>query len=678
MQFSKLRIGQKLVLALAIAIFITFLIAALVIARIGGNYAEETASDISATINGQVVNSVDVFARDLENTADRLLGALALGFPDRFRLDESTPVRLGERIVPTLYNGTRAVNQDYAFIDRFTAQTQAAATIFALDGKDLVRVTTSLKKADGSRAVGTPLDQKHPAYSKLMAGESYRGMAKLFGRDFFTKYVPIKEGNRVTGALFIGVDFTEALLKLKERLKTVKLGETGYVFVLNARSDDPEYGHFVIHPALEGKSGLEVKDVRGRPIIREMLEKGQGELRYLWQRSGASSATESLAALSRFEDFGWIIGTRADIAELSRSVTAVERIVLIVGLVLLIGLPLLVTLVVRRLVSQPLARLQRYCAEVEQKKDFTVTPPVHGGDEVGVTIEEVAGLLGNLRQTFSQLLTGVKRVDEASQSMAQSSRENAKNSGEASDAASSMAASVEELSVGISQISENANDAARLSSDAGMRSNEGGKTILAATAEMGQIATTVENTSAAISQLGEETRKISGIVSVIKEVAEQTNLLALNAAIEAARAGEAGRGFAVVADEVRKLAERTTQATTEIAGVTGSIQQRAEEAVRAMVNTVEQVQRGTALATEAGEAINEIRSGSEKVVEVVRLITESLSESSSASHNMANQTEIVANVAEQSNHAAKNAAQAADSLQQLTRDMRQTISQFRI
>ncbi|MGE5386954.1 MAG: methyl-accepting chemotaxis protein, partial [Betaproteobacteria bacterium] len=522
MQINRLRIGQKLVLVLGLAILVSFLIAGIIVGRIGNHYANDTASDSAETINGQVINMVEVFASELEHSADLLIGSLGLGYPDRFRLDESATTRVGERTVPALYSGQRPVSLDYGFIDRLTAQTKSVATIFARDGNDFVRITTSLKKEDGARAVGTVLDQKHPAYAKLIAGESYRGMAKLFGRSYFTKYQPIKEGNRVIGVLFVGVDFTDALAKLREQIKSVRLGETGYVFVVNANAADKEYGNFVVHPTLEGKSALEVQDARGKFMVKEMLEKKKGEVRYLWQRPNTSGASESLAVVAMFPEFDWMVATRADISELSRSVNAVQWAMLVVGLVLLIALPLLVFVAVRRLVTTPLGELRNFCAEIERSKDFTLRPPQHGEDEVGQTTDSVTRLLKVLRQTFTDLLEDIHKVDEASRSMSSTARETARNSGQASDSASAMAASVEELSVGINHIASSANEAAELSRDAGLRSQEGGKTILDATAEMNAIADKVRHTSSAITSLGEESRQISGIVAVIKEVAEQT------------------------------------------------------------------------------------------------------------------------------------------------------------
>ena len=677
MSLSRLRVGQKLVLAMAVTILVSFVVAGVVIQRVAGRHAIKTAEEFSGTVNAQVVGTVEAFAKELELTSERLLGAVKLGYPETYRLDDKVRVPVGERDTPALYNGTTLINNESAWLDRFFSESKTVATLFARDGEDFVRVTTSLKKEDGSRAVGTVLDRGHPAYARLKAGQEFHGIARLFGRDYYTRYQPITVGGQSLGVLFVGVDLTENLSKLKERLKAIRIGQTGYVFVVNSRSGAPEYGHFVAHPSLEGKSALDVKDENGRPFIQEMLDKKSGVIHYLWKGTGAS-ASDSVLQFATFDAFDWIIATRADQAELSQGVIAVGRVVLSAGVALLLLLPLLIYLVVRRVVTRPLTELQQFCTEVEQRRDLTLNLTTRANDEVGQTIGAVQRLMQTLRSAFGEILLRVEHLDAAARQLSSAAQDTAANSGKASDAASDMAASVEEMSVGISQISDSAGEAAKLSQAAGADSRDGGAIILRATSEMNAIAVTMQTTSAAIGALGEESKHISGIVSVIKEVAEQTNLLALNAAIEAARAGEQGRGFAVVADEVRKLAERTTKATDEIARMTGAIDTRARDAVHAMSEAMNQIENGSALATEAGAAINGIQSGADRVVAVVRQITESLAESSAASQNMANQTEKVAQVAEESNHAAQQSRQSAEDVVRLGEEVRATVAQFKI
>lgn len=678
MRIQTLRIGQKLVLVLALTLLVVFVTAGLVIKPIGVRYADLTASSFAATVNAQTVNMIRSFAKELENTSDRILGAAKLGYPDRYHLDESVKVRVGERTAPSLYNGNRLINQDFGFVDRFLIETRSIATIFVREGEDFIRITTSLKKEDGTRAIGTILDHSHPAYAKLKAGEGFHGVAKLFGREYYTRYEPLKEQGKVIGVLFIGVDLNESLAKIKEGVRSIKLGETGYIFVIGTNSNSPDFGNFIVHPALEGKNAVGLKDERGGFFIKEMFEKKTGEVRYLWKRAGTSTVAESVVRFNVVDELGWLIATRADVNELTSGVIAMEKAALIAGVIMLIILSLLIFVVVKRVVVKPLNELQLFCNEIEQTKNLTLHIPVRSKDELGQTTEAVLRLLKSLREAFSQILDRIQSLDVASGNLKSAANETAINSGKASDSSSEMAASVEQMSVGISQISDSANEAAVLSSKAGVNSQEGGKTILDATSEMNAIAEMMKKTSLAITALGEESRHISGIVTVIKEVADQTNLLALNAAIEAARAGEAGRGFSVVADEVRQLAERTRKATDEITQVTGSIHTRSDQALSSMKEVMSQIEKGASLATKAGNAISEIRTGSERVVVVVRQITDSLVESSSASQNLANQTERVAQIAEESNHAAKQSLKSAEDLARLAMEVRETVGQFKI
>ena len=241
-----------------------------------------------------------------------------------------------------------------------------------------------------------------------------------------------------------------------------------------------------------------------------------------------------------------------------------------------------------------------------------------------------------------------------------------------------MAAAVEEMTVSIGQVSENAHEARALSRRSGELSEQGAGVIQNAAAEMSQISDSVKESSQIIAALEQQSGEISAIVNVIKEIADQTNLLALNAAIEAARAGEQGRGFAVVADEVRKLAERTSKSTQEIAGMIEKIQGGTHSAFASMEGGVARVSNGVTLANEAAGSITQIKTEAARVVQVVGDISNSLKEQSVASNDIAKNVEKIAQMSEENSAAVQETAKAAQHLEQLATSMQNTIGRFKV
>ena len=331
-----------------------------------------------------------------------------------------------------------------------------------------------------------------------------------------------------------------------------------------------------------------------------------------------------------------------------------------------------------RSITLPLNRIQGIMEQVSASNDFTQTARIETKDEIGRMATAFDILMRNLRGTFVYLKQSIEKVDDAGKGLVIASDEAARASSLTSEASSSMAASVEEMSVSINQVSDNAKQASSLANKAGVLSAEGGQVISNTVKEMQQIGDAIDHVAEVIGKLGDQSDKISSIVQVIKEVADQTNLLALNAAIEAARAGEAGRGFAVVADEVRKLAERTTKATSEISNMIGDIQDSSQSAVSAMQQTVEQVKSGRDMAEHAGKAIVEIRQAAADVVSVVEDIADSIAEQSAASQSIAQQLEQVAQAAEENSSSSAESSTAAHHLGDLAHEMRDAAAKFTV
>ncbi len=276
-----------------------------------------------------------------------------------------------------------------------------------------------------------------------------------------------------------------------------------------------------------------------------------------------------------------------------------------------------------------------------------------------------------INQAANQLVVAVQQISGASTQLSGAIQEQ-------STSASMMAATIEELTVSIHHVSENADEAHQIASHSGQQSREGAHVIENTLSSMSGIAKTVQHSSAQVADLGQHSEHISSIIGVIQGIADQTNLLALNAAIEAARAGEQGRGFAVVADEVRLLAQNTGKSTKEIAGMIEKIQAGVRETVETMRNGVEEVNQGVTMAGTAGQAIIEIRDSSSKVLHVVDQISFALREQTAASQDVARSVERSAQMAEQNNQSIQELLKTSSSLDNLATGLQREVAKFQV
>ena len=331
-----------------------------------------------------------------------------------------------------------------------------------------------------------------------------------------------------------------------------------------------------------------------------------------------------------------------------------------------------------RSITRPLGVMQLAITRTANELDFTRAIEVESNDEVGRTLRAYNELLAKLRASFGEIQAASARMMNITAEVNQTSEEIADNSRAQSDASSGMAAAIEELTVSISMVATQAQDASRHTQESSTKADQGAEVILSTVRGIQTISESVRQTSGRIDALRIDSERISSVANIIKEIAEQTNLLALNAAIEAARAGEQGRGFAVVADEVRKLAERTSKSTQEISTLLAQMQGSAKQAVDSMGAAVREVDLGVENAQLAGQSIQEIKQGSNTVVGAVEEISEAVREQSAASTLISQRIEQIAQMTERNTAAAENTAEAVHRMSDMSHEIAEALSVYKV
>jgi len=332
---------------------------------------------------------------------------------------------------------------------------------------------------------------------------------------------------------------------------------------------------------------------------------------------------------------------------------------------------------VRTAVATPLREANTVLAQVAAG-DLTQHIAAQRKDEVGSVVASIARMQAQLRTMVGTIQGNAEQLASASNQLLVATQQIATATGAQSESSSSMAASVEEMTVSINHIADTSNGARQVAQDSGDTARRGGEVITQMTGEIGRIAQGMTQAASEVRALGTLSSEIGSIVKVIKEIAEQTNLLALNAAIEAARAGEAGRGFAVVADEVRKLAERTTTSTAEIAAIVSKVSAQTVGAAQTMEQQVAQIIATNRLADEAGGAVNGINDESQQVLHAVNEISDSLREQSQASNELAIHVERIAQMGQENSAAVEQTSATCRELNALAGELAAAVKVFRV
>ncbi len=333
---------------------------------------------------------------------------------------------------------------------------------------------------------------------------------------------------------------------------------------------------------------------------------------------------------------------------------------------------------VARSVNRPLSAVVNAAEYAVAHDDFTRGIPEDGTQETARVGQAINLLMGKFRSIISGAIRSSEGIADASGALSVSSSQVNRSSSAQADAASSVAAAVEEISVSVSETAANAQIATKTVENSRAGTAQAIAVMAKTVENVNGIASLIYKSGNNVGLLDESSKRIGGIVQVIREVADQTNLLALNAAIEAARAGEQGRGFAVVADEVRKLAERTSKATKEIADLIGDIQNHIDGTVTGMQQANTQVAESLELVGQTETALRRIDDDSREVANNVQSIADATHEQDAAIHQVATSVEKIAQMAEENSAAAASSSDTAVQLDTLSGTLKESVIHFKV
>jgi len=391
-----------------------------------------------------------------------------------------------------------------------------------------------------------------------------------------------------------------------------------------------------------------------------------------------SAPVDKIVASRYLDSWGWLVGTSLVINNIDAVFTQALYKFLAIAAGVLAVVVLLSVLVARSITRQLGGEPGDAVAVMRRVAQGDLTVEVNT-DKSNATslLAALSTMLASLRGMMSGMAASSAQVSAESQHISGASKKVSEAAQRQTDATTAMAAAMEEMTASIEQISQSAKETESNSSTAASLAEQGTRVVGEAAGEINQVAATVENASGKISALVKSAEEVGEIANVIKEIANQTNLLALNAAIEAARAGEQGRGFAVVADEVRKLAERTSEATIKIEEIIGAIRTETVSAIEAMQAAGPQVASGVDKAQNAEALLREIMSSASATLSRIRDVASAAREQSTASNAIASQVESVAQMVEHTTDSTVATAQSVEKLEQLAADLQSQVGKFR-
>lgn len=640
-------------------------------------------NEINKISDTNQVKEVSLISTQLEAQYDSIMQmthTLSNVLNDEFKALEVNPdetIKVGAFDSPVVTLEGEVLNLNFTKIDQFTRSTGATATIFVRDGSDFLRATTSLKKENGTRAIGTYLGNKHPGYQKLVSGQAYVGKAFLFGKNYMTKYVPVTKSGKTIAILYIGVAYDDILAEINQSLGKLSFGSSGYVYITDTGKNEAQ---LLLHPTLTGKN-LYQEFPELKSTFAKMYQSKHGSITYQARVAGRDQVVEnSKAVFQHIKGWDWVVAIKLYSDEYQGLI--ISNIINL-GILSIIGALLLSALlwfIIRRALK-PMSEITQGLELLGQGQlDFRFGKLNNRAskNEMDLLKRDITAMRDGLIGVITQVRNSSELLIESSHSIDQANNQLKHQSSKNEMESLQVASAIDQVASSIEHVANTANEVSEETVNARVVTNDGNDAMKDVEATVGELSNAFTHASNVIEEVEANSKSIGDVVDVINSIAEQTNLLALNAAIEAARAGEQGRGFAVVADEVRVLAQRTQQSTEEIRKVVESLQQNSQSAVNSMALGSQQVVDSVKKAGKAGELLAQIQASISTVEARMSSVAASTEEQSAASGQIRSSSLEMKTSASETFSQAEISGQHSQNIKALSQQLQQDLSSFKL
>jgi len=542
---------------------------------------------------------------------------------------------------------TSSISEAVPVVDKVKQLVGGTCTIFQRMNNegDMLRVATNVQDLEGKRAIGTYIPALNPdgtpnaVITAVLKGQAYRGLAYVVNAWYMTAYEPLADKTgKIIGMLYVG-EKLEAVDSLRRSIMNIEVGKTGYVAIIGAKGENR--GKFVISKggARNGEVIWNEKDAQGNLIIQEMTKKAlstpKGEAffyNYSWKNPGESASRRKVAAVMYFEPYDWLINAAAYEEELFKPLHHVQDVINgMYGKILLVGFlalllaaslamwlgnrmirPLsLATELAKKIAGGNIHEAKMDLAPVTLEERSESRGILVNGDETQELLQAFQAMVGNLDGLIGQVQRSGIQVTTSATEIAASARELEATVVEQAASTTEVTATSREISATAEDLVQTM-DGVGSSLDRTIKTAEAGRSDLSSMeGAMRGLATATSSISGKLGTINDRANKISNVVTVINKISDQTNLLSLNAAIEAEKAGEFGRGFSVVAREISRLADQTAIATQDIEHVVKEMQTSVSAGVMEMDKFADDVRRGVetvvTISSQLGGIIDQVR-----------------------------------------------------------------------